>query len=978
MRLRGFVATAAFIACGSSPKPPDAAIPVDAQVIDFGLAPCGGKAAAPKVFKFQNSGEQPLTFNASIDGTKAFSLRGANASGVLAGKVEPGATATITIVPAPITKSATAGQDLVGTLTLTTNTASVPSTQIQLKVTPQGGALKVMGSSVNAADAAFGAVALKKPANAIGLTVTNAGNAAVAFEVGAPGHTEFSVGGAEKRTLDPGATGQLSVGFTPSSTMAIMDTVPLVVDPSTPVCGGVDSIAVSGTGSAAILLADPGNGGSIGFPAVHCGVAPSASRVVSLTNTGNKDFVFKTSLAGNADSPFVVGADTSTVPAGGSAQLRIRTKEGRYDLPGSLTDSLTIAPADGVGAAAITISLSMEVQGARLALTAPGAFDNANAGKSAQTLPIAVVNSGNLPASPSFVISTQSAPWNPFSVVSQTGSLAADHGSGSVSVRFAPPAGDAHAETAALHLVPGPNDVLCGQVPDLALSGTGQGGVIALSTSSFDFGTAGFVPCGSTGAKAQTLTISNQGSTPFDWTAALRSGPASPFTLSPASGTVAGGASATVTVTPLALPFPANTQPNAYGDHLIVTTNLDGDVPHDVLLNQTAQGAILRVTAPATPLDFGGVVSGSTGSALLRLENVGNLPTNVTVSAASTGGLGTFTVNGGPSSVVSALRGAQSVALEFKPGAMDTENSSGSVTVQADPVIPLCAPLPPTSIDVVGAGVASLVSLTPASILTFTGPPGHMGGAVIPAPGPGKTFCGTQAGPQSIAIQNMGSADFTIRSALLGKGAASPFTVTGPEGVPLPQTGRVVSGGEVINLVVTPAPIPDVSTFSAVNAWTDTLTITTSAAGDKPHVITLDQQMWGAQMPIPGTPFTTKGNTVFDFGVVAAGSTASVNMTTSNLGPAPVSISVLGAVGPGFFFPTIMLPASTAPGQSGTATPAGFAATVTPPLNAPKGIFAFQDPPPKGGVTYVFSTVNCGSPGGGGPWATIDARVTVQ
>jgi hypothetical protein len=73
-----------------------------------------------------------------------------------------------------------------------------------------------------------------------------------------------------------------------------------------------------------------------------------------------------------------------------------------------------------------------------------------------------------------------------------------------------------------------------------------------------------------------------------------------------------------------------------------------------------------------------------------------------------------------------------------------------------------------------------------------------------------------------------------------------------------------------------------------------------------------------------------------------------------------------------------VLNGSTAPGVTGVPTPAGFGATVTPPTGTAAGQFVFQDPPVKGGVTYAYTTMNCGNPGAGGPWATIDARVIVQ
>ena len=73
------------------------------------------------------------------------------------------------------------------------------------------------------------------------------------------------------------------------------------------------------------------------------------------------------------------------------------------------------------------------------------------------------------------------------------------------------------------------------------------------------------------------------------------------------------------------MPTPASFARDAYGDTLVVTTDIAGDKPRAIPLHQSAFGAVLRVDAAS--LSLGAVPLTTTSSGSLVVRNVGNGPT---------------------------------------------------------------------------------------------------------------------------------------------------------------------------------------------------------------------------------------------------------------------------------------------------------------------------------------------------------------
>ena len=419
--------------------------------------------------------------------------------------------------------------------------------------------------------------------------------------------------------------------------------------------------------------------------------------------------------------------------------------------------------------------------------------------------------------------------------------------------------------------------------------------VFSASASMLSFGSNGFVPCSMTpmAAAAQKVTLSNLGSQPYTWTANVGKNP-SPFTVSPSSGTVAAqgttGDSVVVTVTPAAIPFPADTRDNAYGDVLTITTNIPGDGLHAFPLKQTAQGAVVSLM-PASMLAFGNVPIGTTGTVDLQVANAGNASAAVTLTASKTSGPADamYSFAGSPSKSIPGLAGGTTkpATVGLAPGSApaDADVSAGKIVATVDNATVLCAPLP-SSVTMSGTGTTAMVVTAPQSVVTFTGGATVQGGASLPTPGTGFTYCGTTAAAQKITFSNPGTNDYTITAATLGQGAGSPYMAT------IGGTGVVKANGGTNTVTIVSAAVPATYNFRtpAVN-FTDTITITTDAQNDAPHMFNIVQSPYGAVLqsffPIPHT-----GVSSFTFNNVAAGGQGHIPMAVTNNGNAPANVSI--------------------------------------------------------------------------------------
>ena len=470
---------------------------------------------------------------------------------------------------------------------------------------------------------------------------------------------------------------------------------------------------------------------------------------------------------------------------------------------------------------------------------------------------------------------------------------------------------------------------------DACESSQGDGGEVIVSPSSIQFGNMGFVPCG-TQAAPQVISITNPTCSPFNWMGAV-SGMGG-YMLSPSSGMMLmPGVTQMVQVLPAPMPQISAVTPDLYEGSVVITTTAPNDTGHIIQLHETAFGVILVSTLGGS-FGFGGDPIGHIATNQYSITNNGNAPTTVQVSFGSSyfgfpPSLPTASV--GPMTASYPLGANQSQApnLAFLPTGVQMYTDTIVTTVP--PMTPLCGLLPPNTL-VTGSGTAG-VGVAPTT-LDF-----------------GKVPCQTApAPPQSFTLTNTGPGlNYTMTFAL---GANSPYTLADSMGAMLsPGIPIALGAASAATIKVVPNAIPFPAS-TAADAYADTLTITTNATGDVPHVVGLHQTAQGiiytlgpATVSRAGPPATviTQPFTVGNSGNVAAG-------YTLTFAPATGQVSILSP-------PNMDVPSATGVSQGPT-----LALTVQG--NVSTGAVTYCDPAMTPGCTVTAggnttSTTGILSPG---------------
>ncbi|MDB4994486.1 MAG: hypothetical protein JWM74_1918 [Myxococcaceae bacterium] len=901
--------------------------------IDLGAADCGGTALT-KTVAIQNTGGKALTIGVTTSGAP-FTVTPSSLT------IDPGQTGSMVLTVA-VPSTATAGTKITGSITVTTNDPSKPSVTVPVTVTPEGATLVFNTGSPTSAD--FGQAPLGTPDTPINLTLKNTGNKAATVAFGAPTNSQYSLTATPASPSAVAANGTIALvaGFTPSSPLASPAVSNLTITGA--LCGtSVNKISFSGQGTAGDVSGWPTQ--QLDFGSNPCGGAAAAPKTFTLTNTGSQDVTLTGVTVGTKGytvSGAAVGA--KVLKNGGTLVVTVTAPAipSPSPIPGNYNDTLTITT-DLTGDAPHTIPLAQGALGAILAFdtsgtTNFGAFGKVPVGSTASQS-LKVTNSGNGPS-----IVTLGA-GNPFGVTPTDFTVTASSG--------VPTVQNATATFSPVNTTPASAPLtikatgLCQPLPDpLTLTGTGQNGGVAVSETSLSFS----ANCGTT-AGAKTFTITNSGNVPMTWTAVLGRDTSSPYTFSPSTATLAAGDASTVTVTPKLIPqTPADPKPAAFKDTLTISTNVIGDTPRDVQLNETPIGAILTFDQPTNQIDFGDVPVNTSSSPLpFAVLNNGNAGSDVAVTINSSDA-GVFPVQTGGGVVPSG--GMLNTTATFIPGA-SPGNQSGSISINVPESTPLCAPIARGGLRVQGNGTLAGVKYGPAA-LDFN-PVEEQG-----------INCGSVGSAQDITFTNVGNQSYTITAATLGKGAASYFTVS-----IAPASGIVTPTGSVV-VTITPKPIPQtVPSVPDTATYSDDLTITTNAAQDAPHIVPLTMSAQG--VILRALPTKT-----WDFGSITANTSETYNISIDNDGNVGTTISATGYAAPFSFNNTFVQPENST-FLSATFTPTAAQSYVDSGtlLIAPGTVFC-QPPPDLTAVTMqgkgvagqtfsvtplvVFPPVDCSAP----------------
>lgn len=354
---------------------------------------------------------------------------------------------------------------------------------------------------------------------------------------------------------------------------------------------------------------------------------------------------------------------------------------------------------------------------------------------------------------------------------------------------------------------------------------------------------------------SQDYVITNNGTSSVDWTATSAQ---TWITMSPASGTLAAGASTTVTVT-----INSNANSLANGTYAAWTsftnvTSGNGNTTRAVGLNVT--------NAPQA-----GPISVSPGGGLSSTGSTGGPFTPSSLDYVVT--------NNGALSVDFTVSATQSWVFVNPPGGSLGPGQSATVTVSINGFASSLAAGTYTDTVTFTNVTSGLGTQTRAVSLTVTA--GSVAGPLTVTPATGITSTGPVGGPftnmsQNYTLTNTGTAplDWSVSA------TQSWMTV-------LPQTGTLAAGASTTVQV----SINGTAIFLAAGTYSDTVTFTnlTNGSGDTTRPVSLTVTSTPVAGPItvtPSTGFSSSGPVGGPF------SPASTSYTVTNTGSASVDLTV--------------------------------------------------------------------------------------
>jgi hypothetical protein len=360
---------------------------------------------------------------------------------------------------------------------------------------------------------------------------------------------------------------------------------------------------------------------ALAIGAAGCGVA--RTETFAVRNSGGADLTFAITSSNGAvavepaSGTIVSGTTTTftttvTVPASTAAGTQV-------------TAALTVTT-NLPGAASRTIPVTVTATGAQIEVS-PLGFGDAVTGR-ATTLPLVVRNVGNAPATVAI-----GAPTSGRFAVAWPGAPAGAEVAGGgatlgATVAFTPADNGEVTATAPITVT----GAVCGAAPPatVALSGTGVPPGTFRVSGGADFGT---VACGAAAGSVE-LTVVNDTDHAVAWTAERGESPNAQFySVAPAAGTLAAGASAPVTLTREAIDLPADPFAS-YDLGIVFTATAKGHAPAQRLIeaSQTLTGPSLELEASEGPLDFGFVPAERSRLRAVTVHNGGNAPALLTAS----------------------------------------------------------------------------------------------------------------------------------------------------------------------------------------------------------------------------------------------------------------------------------------------------------------------------------------------------------
>jgi hypothetical protein len=651
-----------------------------------------------------------------------------------------------------------------------------------------------------------------------------------------------------------GASCTISVTFAPSANGAESASLSIAYNAA----GSPQTVNLTGTGVApAVALSTT----SLTFANQNVGTA-STAQGVTLTNSGTGPLTLS-SIAVTGTNTKDFGQTNSCgagIGPGTTCTINVTfspTATGARSASVTVTDSAAGSPQGitvaGTGMAPVTSFSPINVSFASQPIGATS---------TPQTITLTNVGSADLTISSLTITGTNSGD---FAQTNNCGTGVAAGASCTVSVTFTPRINGA--ESASLSMA----DNAAGSPQTVSLTGTGVAPVVSLAPSSVPFGNQ----LVGTTSTPQSVTLQNSGTAPLTITSMVTTGTNSgDFAQTNTCGNgVAAGASCTISVT---------FAPTINGAESASFSMVDNAAGSPQAINLTGTGVAPAVTLSTTSLTFTNQNVGTNSAAQgLTLTNSGTGALTLTSIAITGPNSGDFV----QTSTCGASIGpgtSCTINVTFSPSATGTRSASVIVTDSAVGS--------PQTVSATGTGIAPGVSLAPVSI-PF-----------------GNQLLGTTSTPQSVTLQDSGSAPLTIASIAITGGNSGDFVQTNTCG------SSVAAGAScTISVVFTP---------SVNGAESASLSIADNAASS-PQSVTL-----------AGTgvaPTVTLLTTSLTFANQDAGTTSTaqpVMLTNSGTGPLTLTSIAITGTNSGDFAQTNTCGNGVAAGASCT-----ISVTFTPSIN---------------------------------------------
>jgi hypothetical protein len=833
----------------SQPPPASPALQVSATALQFGSVPIGGNAQ--QSLTLTSNGTAPLEISALNAQGSAFSAQMPS----LPLTLQPGQTLTLPVTFGPKSSGAETGQ-----LVISSDAAQAPSVTVNL--TGNGTAtapppvlgtpaLTLSSSAVN-----FGSVAVGSQASN-SVTLTSSGTAAVVLQSLAVNGDGFSTGPLQlPLTLAPGQQVAIPLTFSPANAGAQTGEITLT-DNAT---GSPSGISLTGTGTASASLSAPTD---IDFGDITVG--SHGSRTVTLTSNGSTPVT--------VNSVTVAGASFS-----GPTEVLPQVLQPNQQMSLKLNFGPT---ADGNAAGTVTVSsnstaspkLVVQIHGkgvasnaASLAASASSlSFGNVSVGSKA-TKTVTVTSTGTAPATitaASITGADYTATYAGVAVQNLTAPITLQPGQQvTFSVVFDPTkTGTASGQ---LNL-----STDTGSPVNVTLTGRGEQATspaLTMSATNLNFGS---VQVGSKGTLELTLTSSGT----------------APVTIS--SSTVAGdGFKISSIVYPAGVSgWPATLNPgqqvtlsvaftpdsvDSFAGDLAVASNASGGTANIPLSGTGDAVPISQLTLSSDSISFGQTQVGSKVSRSLTLTSSGNAPLNINTITASGAQF-----SAGTPSLPAILQPNQQLTLTVTFDPTTQGSDTGTLTVLSNDNSG------PAIVSLGGDGVtatAPQLTISPTS-LNFGNVPVNV------------------ASSQPVTLTSTGTAPVTISAAAV---SGSDFSVSGAT---FPVT---LNPNQTLTLQVQFNPT---ATGAASGQMTLTSNSTTSA------ITTIQLNGMGTAATTPQLTMSTQS---LSFGNVAVNSSATLPVTLTSSGTAPLTISAATLSDTGFTDSGATFPVTLNPNQSVT------------------------------------------------------------